>query len=230
MRIQYKLYTYGPFHIGTGTGVPGQIDDLIVKDEKGSPLIPFSHIQGLVRESMFQLADYLQKSEQICKGQHTIRRGENPSPVEFCSFLGEKPCILCSLTGSPIEQGNVWFSDATLDEMHLQPLAAIDMPGISSDLGLSTHVTINRETGRAEPNKLFTLEVADTSKVFVGEFELIDPSQTDSLDWLLAGLLFTRRIGGRRKRGWGNCRFVIVAAGDLKVRDRLITWIEEVTG
>jgi hypothetical protein len=38
-------------------------------------------------------------------------------------------------------------------------------------------------------------------------------SDAELLGWLVASLLFTRRLGGRRRRGWGRCRFTLKKDG-----------------
>jgi hypothetical protein len=44
---------------------------------------------------------------------------------------------------------------------------------------------------------------------------------------VIASLLFTRRIGGRRSRGWGRCKFEIEAfQQDSSAYQALQTWLE----
>ena len=228
--IKYHLITAGSFHIGTGIGIPGQIDDLVVKDQDQFPRIPASHIRGIIRENIFQLAGYLDKEDMICKGQHAIRRGSSPSPNDFCP--DESPCILCSLTGSPIREGVLWFSDAHYDIEYREFVKRLAPQLATKDQSVSTHVTIERTTGRSKPNQLFSLEFVDTDNHFVGEIDLMHIPQIDQtlLGWLLASMLFTRKIGGRRRRGWGNCRIEILnIPSEMELKDVINEWVAEVT-
>ena len=108
---------------------------------------------------------------------------------------------------------------------------------------MSAHAAINSQTKRASEGQLFNLEVVrlpDTNtvvkqqavwsgQIFYRDVSAQDkssvPSDSNLLGMLTAAMLFTRRIGGRRRRGWGSCRFVLCGANKAAIETQLSDWI-----
>ena len=82
-----------------------------------------------------------------------------------------------------------------------------------NDAAISAHASIDPGTRRAKTHHLFHMEVVRPSEPFDGEIAFLGWAAEPALPaeqltaWLTAALLFTRRAGGRRRRGWGRCWF-----------------------
>ncbi len=226
-RLQYNLFLNADLHVGSGIGLPGYVDEWIVRDDDGFAYIPASEIKGQVRQSCADLIYYLERTEQlVCQGQQAwqwSQEDREPSPTKYCQSHDE-PCVLCALFGSPIIQGSLWFSPAEYLEDYRRAIQEIDkyqqlqLP--QRDSVSSAHASIDRLTRRAQEKHLFNLEVLRTKQILRGSIHLTqslrvkaaeDSALSDAklIAWLIAALLFTRRIGGRRRRGWGKCFFLL---------------------
>ena len=219
--ILYRLHTAGDLHIGSGVGLPGLIDEYVVRDENQFVYIPASEIKGIVRDSCAKLLRYRGRLNELCEGQIKWLDGQN-SPQDLCGFENREPCILCAIFGSPVTPAGFWFSPARYAEQYRHTILDIkldeDQPPVAAwrDSATSAHAAIDRKTKRAAAHQLFNLEVVRTSEVFEGFIRPLAISQPcahsaeELLGWLTASLLFTRRLGGRRRKGWGRCRFTLV--------------------
>src|SRR5690554_5766496 len=99
--FSYSLYLWGDMHIGSGVGVPGYIDERVVRDENGLAYIPASEVKGLIRQSCADLVYYRNRQFALCLGQRRWQKLESgePAPADFCEPTAD-PCILCGLFGS----------------------------------------------------------------------------------------------------------------------------------
>jgi CRISPR-associated protein Csx10 len=210
--LSYVLYVPGDMHIGTGMGLPGLIDEHIVRDHRGFTYVPGSHIKGLVRDSCVQLLNYLGKLKDICQGQRD-RLEDKDLPYGLCGFLGQSPCVICAIFGSPATPAGFWFSPAEYEPDYRNAVREADPSLAWRDMFTSAHAAIDPQTKRAAEYQLFSLEVARPVAAFRGRIEPLPAlteakvNETELLGWLTASLLFTRHLGGRRRRGWGRCRF-----------------------
>jgi CRISPR/Cas system CSM-associated protein Csm3 (group 7 of RAMP superfamily) len=207
------------------------IDEYVVRDHENFAFLPGSEIKGLVRDSCVTLLQRLDRWKNICEGQKDWHRMERllgeVRVEEFCAFKPQPLCVLCALFGSPAGKGGWWFSPASYDEDNYKEVVRrADQEGSLRlawrDQAVSAHASIDYETKRAAEDQLFNLEVIHPHSSWVGRVERISsplapPSASSQpnvsgehlLGWLTMALLFTRRIGGRRRRGWGRCRFEV---------------------
>lgn len=223
--IHYQLHLFGDLHVGSGVGLPGVIDEYVVRDQDNFPQVLGSEIKGIVRDNCVRLLKYSGRWDSICQGQRgwhdkmTILM-EGVEVNTFCGLQGKTLCILCALFGSPATPGGWWFSPATYAEDYRDMVERADPKGqlrlAYRDMAINAQASIDPETKRAEEDHLFNLEVIRTSQVWEGYIEpVLLPSgqpkpaaeENELLGWLTGALLFTRRLGGRRRRGWGRCRF-----------------------
>jgi len=229
--ISYRLYLFGDVHVGSGVGLPGVIDEYVVRDHEGFAFLPGSEIKGLVRDSCVTLLQRLGKWDSICEGQkdwHAMERLLTGVHVEeFCAFRQRPLCVLCALFGSPANGGGWWFSPAGYDDKdYKDEVENVDTKGhlrlAWRDQAISAHASIDDKTRRAAEDHLFSLEAVRPRSVWVGRVEPLSRlttvtanssyrvmSEDHLLGWLIMSLLFTRRVGSRRRRGWGRCRFEI---------------------
>lgn len=217
--LNYSLHFHGDMHIGSGTGIPGVIDERVLRDDKGFAYLPASTIKGLVRQSCIDLLRYRNQVERLmCIGQQRLYAEENEMPKQnkFCQDQ-KSPCLICFLFGSPVIKGATWYSPAEYPEEYREVILRAPFPAAERDMSTSAHASIDSRTGRAREHQLFNLEVVQPAEHFTGTIRLTrplpDPGKTeqesDFLGWLTAALLFTRSAGGRRRRGWGQCQFIL---------------------
>jgi len=222
--IHYHLHLFGDLHVGSGIGLPGVIDEYVVRDQDNFAQVLGSEIKGIVRDNCVRLLKYLGHWDKICQGQKSWHNMpvlmEELEVSELCGFKKESLCILCVLFGSPATPGGWWFSPATYAGDYRDMVKQFDPEGKLSlayrDMAINAQASIDSETKRAEEDHLFNLEVVRTSEVWEGDIEPAplpadQPKPTveenELLGWLAGAVLFTRRLGGRRRRGWGRCRF-----------------------
>jgi len=242
--IHYRLHLFGDVHVGSGVGLPGVIDEYVVRDHEHFAFLPGSEIKGLVRDSCVTLLNRLGQWEPICEGQkawHRMERLLGGIEIEkFCAFIGRQPCVLCALFGSPAGKGDWWFSPASYDEddykwavkKSADPQGSLRLAW--RDQAISAHASIDRETKRAAEDHLFNLEVVRPQSSWVGRVELIPSlpgsaplslSQEHLLGWLTMALLFlavfvaTLAVGGLiRASAWSRLRVCRAAAAQTEDR------------
>ncbi len=109
-------------------------------------------------------------------------------------------CLICAIFGRESRPGKYHFSPATFKEV-----------GKGKEYPIRRRTSIDRDTGTAKREALFSTEVAPQNLEF--DF-LIKPKlayQPNELELILlkAGILWTREIGSNRRRGLGHCRMII---------------------
>lgn len=169
------------FHIGSGIGKAGYVDSLFVKDSYGNPVITGQTLKGIIRDSCMRIA---KSFDNLCRDN---RR---------CT------CLLCEIFGRVSRPGRYLFTPAYLK-------TKTD----DKEYPVRKRTSIDRDTGTAKEKALFSTEVAPQNiefeftikpKPFKGKV----PSELE-ITLLIAGILWTREIGGNRRRGLGHCRMTI---------------------
>ena len=233
--LTYSLKVEGDVHTGTGMGLPGLIDEFVLRDAEGTAYLPASHIKGLVRDSCYLLWQMRKEPVRICEGQKQWQsQATDPVPDahRFCEMAEQDLCLMCALFGSPSSQGSFWFSPATY--LDADTLGKLDLG--ESDGALRAHTAIDPYTKRAKTNQLFQIEVVQPIDLFYGDIHFTGWAGAqpeldhDSLvAWLTAALLFTRRVGGNRRRGWGHCRFTLATddKDNLEAIQKTRIWLGE---
>jgi CRISPR/Cas system CSM-associated protein Csm3 (group 7 of RAMP superfamily) len=250
----YTLKLEGDLHSGTGMGLPGLIDEFVVRDAEGLAYLPASHIKGLIRDSCYRLWQIhgKEKGVRVCSGQQQWQEQGpeatylGPDPAAFCGLQlrqeqgsgtdpqKQKLCLMCALFGAPSVPGSLWFSPATYPDT----TALVSLQLAESDSALRTHTALDRLTRRAKENQLFQLEVINPLDDFIGEIfwegwvAETELSENDLFAWLTASLLFIRHVGRRRRRGWGRGRFSLPPTGgtdNQRALDLLEIWLGEKT-
>ncbi len=146
-RIEFELSItpLSQFHVGTGFGMGKFIDKTTTKNKIGAIYIPGSTIKGKAkyfgRQIVMSLGEYCCKEDKPCKNA---------------------PCIMCRTFGSPLHQGEFFFSDASLSERLIEVVnkEELENPAISMRLFLNTRtgMKIDRRTGTIQEDYLFTTE------------------------------------------------------------------------
>jgi CRISPR/Cas system CSM-associated protein Csm3 (group 7 of RAMP superfamily) len=168
------------FHIGSGVGKAGYIDSLFVKDAEGKPVITGQTLKGIIRDSCTRIAKSF--------GIH-------------CDNNRKCTCFICEIFGRESRSGRYLFTPA-----HLKTETR------DKEYPVRKRTSIDRETGTAKEHALFSTEVAPQKLEFEFTIKPKSSKKPDDLEktLLIAGILWTREIGGNRRRGLGHCRMTVV--------------------
>jgi len=195
------------FHIGTGHGVPGVVDDCLARDGHGRPLIPGTTLKGVIRDACETVARLLNMER--CDG--TLKRRGSLCGINYSPAYGEA-CYLCNLFGNRGNEAKLRFGAARLSD-RLERLLADDRltQAVRDRLARPEwHNRIDRELGRAQEKFLFAYELGVKTWEFAAPISEVSPIPPDQrrrhLVFLLAGLHFVRELGGKRRAGKGECR------------------------
>ncbi|MBT9164582.1 MAG: hypothetical protein DDT22_00429 [candidate division WS2 bacterium] len=225
--IEFKipLTLLGQFHIGTGFGIGRFIDKTTIKDRVGAIYIPGSTIKGKAKHFGRQIANSLGlkgcTEEKPCKSD---------------------PCIVCKTFGSPLHQGNFFFSDAILPREIIKSITeeSGENPIIPFRLTLNTKTgtKIDRRFGTVEENYLFTIEtgmkgVSLFAKIYGRGNDFIFPDKGElplELVFLLNSLKLITHLGGEGSRGLGRVKVefekIFINGKEASSPDSLIKEVE----
>jgi len=244
--IQVEVMFQSDYHIGSGFGYAGIVDDTVAKDGNGQLYIPGETLKGLTRYAADQLLSMSAlMSISRCDGEHD---NQSHPKKELCGVSVNRRndlCILCRIFGSPFSQGNFRFSPAYYAK-HYDTLTS--HPKIAKDvLSLQTQPAafnkIHRQTGRAQEDYLFSLELGTKQRPF--QFKITERTphrfstelRRKDLIFLTSCLRMIRKVGGKRRRGKGEAIFQIddgqnideLGFGNEVTPNDLINQLSEVT-
>ncbi|NJR61347.1 MAG: hypothetical protein HC769_22440 [Cyanobacteria bacterium CRU_2_1] len=205
------------WHIGSGTGRPGDVDRLIQRDADGLPYIPAKTLTGIWRDACEQVAFGL--DEGIAGGQWSqwvIHLFGNQPPLE-------KPPILEPPRPAALSIRSAHLSKPLQNALLSSPSKPLLKEAITF---IKPGIQINAQTGCAEPNFLRFEELVrgGTTLETKCQLQLLgDATQKEAAYALLmAGTKLVERLGGKRRRGAGQCQLVV--GRDL---DAWISWLEQ---
>ena len=199
------------WHVGAGGDAKGGIDSLVARDGNDLPYVQGSTLRGVWRDAAEQLA-------------FALDGGALGSWSEAVSDLfGSQPAIAKSSDaplGSLID-----IRDAHLPDRLAQALAT-PCPGArrlrDALVFVKPGVKIDLATGRAEPNFLRFEEVARRGATLESRCELDldafpDVHRPAAVAFLVASARLVQRLGGKRRRGMGDCRLSLAATAPLSL-------------
>lgn len=207
------------WHIGSGNS-RGEMDQTVQRDPDNLPYIPAKTLTGILRDSCEQVAEALDQGNPQEKWQNW---------VDF--LFGNQP-TLAKAEEAEIEPNPalIRIHTAFLEESLRQALKA--KPNLKSAIALmKPGVKISSETGSAMPDHLRIEELIRSGAVLTSQqcgfndddaIKLTEAQQATAYALLLAGTALVERIGGKRRRGSGNCTITI----DPKSRDWL-QWFQQ---
>jgi CRISPR/Cas system CSM-associated protein Csm3 (group 7 of RAMP superfamily) len=184
MNIKYHLRFLSDWHVGSGSGIPGVVDNGVLKDSRNVPVITGKTIKGIVRDSLEDILLLIKE----------------PMPRVFIdAIFGDEGA----------KEGNAVFYNPSLcldedDETSEDFQDFLDYFE-ERDIGeVRCHTAI--EKGTAKKHHLFSEETSDRLFEFFGDIEV----DKEYARYVLASLKFTTKIGGKRRRGLGQCQFDIM--------------------
>lgn len=211
--VKYCVGFESDYHIGSGLGIAGVVDDTLIKDSKGRPIIPGSTLKGVIRDACEDLVDALNIHAIMCDG--TVKDGKKMCGVNHDVSHDGNTCLLCLIFGSEVIPSHFRFQSArrrdAISELVVDAKAS---PLLRSSSRVETHNRIDPRTGTASKNHLFAYELGRRSDPYEANvFQIrsfVDADQEkDALALLVGGMRFVMRMGGKRRRGKGRCRFHI---------------------
>ena len=229
IEISYNLRIQNLYQSGTGTGLPGYVDEFTLRDPQGFAYLPASHIKGVVRQNCYRLLAVQERTGLICKSQQTWQSGETPEATDYCIMQNQQACPMCALFGSPFLPARLLFSSARMEADFRDKAEKILWE--ANDSFPRAQASIDLGTRRARPHHLFSSEAVCPATPFIGKVQLDLDLRQEAAQWqaglAIAALLFTRRIGGKRSRGLGRCRFEIeLDTPDGLLKKCLLSWLD----
>jgi len=205
------------WHIGTGAGIPGSVDRVIVRDDRGLPMVPAKTLTGVWRDACELVA---------------LGLDDGAGNGGWCRLVeavfGDQPALREEATGDPPRPAALSVRPARLPD----GLRAALAPGAAAPFRdaltfVKPGVEIDPDSGRARTKSLRMEEVARRGAVLTAPCTLDLPTADPALRnaaaaLLIAGAALMERIGGKRRRGHGRCRLEIDRARGFAVAD----WLE----
>ena len=212
----YTIEALSDWHIGSGMGRPGDTDRLVSRDEDELPFVRAKSVTGLWRDAC----------ERVALG---LDDGASDGPWGRW---------VITLFGAEAVEAALSVRSARLAEAlraHLRPLptgtaAAADRARLRAAVTMvKPGVAIGRATGRAKQDHLQFEEVARAGLVLRGEAALApwlmdQPAAAEAASaLLLAGAAMLEAMGGKRRRGAGQCRMSVTGFEQLQ---SWLPWLE----
>ncbi|HLO88057.1 MAG TPA: RAMP superfamily CRISPR-associated protein [Nostocaceae cyanobacterium] len=196
-----KITLLNDWHIGSGAGVPGDIDSLVQKDQNGLPYIPAKTLTGILRDSCELVAFGLDNG------------AEDGLWQQWVDYLfGEQP----SLAKLPIEKAPIPAALSIRAAYFSEPFVAAlnSKPNVKNAITfIKPGISIDPVSGCAKEDFLRFEEVVRGGAVLEAKCELSllgNKKQKEAAYALLAsGAKLVERLGGKRRRGTGKCTLVI---------------------
>ncbi len=220
--FRLRLTMESDWHIGSGTGLPGNIDRLVVRDGDGLPFVPAKTLRGIWRDACERLVrglddgkagdwsslvDRIFGSQPALGGNGSTRRHEDPAQPPLESALAVGPARLPAVLRNRIK--------ALADRRFVEAMTFVK-PGVK----------IDRRRGHAETDFLRFEEMARVGTVLEAECVLpasiIGEHRLAASALLVAAAQLVERLGGKRRRGPGRCKFEVVGADSSQA----IAWLE----
>lgn len=197
--LHIKIEFQSDFMVSTGYGLAGIIDNTVVKTENRMPYIPGTTIKGNIRRSCEEIALMLGMS--IPPKKNDPKDAPKGDPKDWSKLE------IAKIFGTPFMSAGITFESAYPNNVHSLDYFADCLVNVEK------HNQIDIQTGTALENHFFSHETS-TKKL---EFEFsINPSLVPDTflsdkerALLVAGILFTDRIGGKKSRGRGKCKLSI---------------------
>lgn len=204
--LTYTIEFLSDWHIGSGGGISGSVDRLMIRDTNGLPFVPAKTMTGIWRDAAERLAVALNSQD-------------DSGWTNFVSELfGDQPSIESS-PGTP-RSARVHIRPAHYSQKIKEVtdgLSSAESVGIITTIRTTT--AIDSTTGTASAHTLRSSEMGRAGSSLSGIIEL-DPSVIDDevvrdsvvmFLSLAAGLIDV--VGGKRRRGAGRCTVTLESDG-----------------
>jgi CRISPR-associated protein Csx10 len=212
-KFELRIEFLSDWHVGSGTGRPGDIDRLVRRDGDDVPFIPAKTITGIWRDGCELVAHGLDDGNEAGQWSDWVDYlfGDQPALQNTAPDHAPQPAALSIRPGRFPER----FYEALKSRTALLEALTFVKPGVS----------IDSETGCAKPDFLRFEEMVRGHAILSAQCELpvfLDPVQRSTAYALLAaGAKMVERLGGKRRRGAGRCRFSL-----LNQAEQWLEWLD----
>ena len=205
-----KITMLSDWHIGSGTGRPGNIDRLVQRDADNLPYIPAKSLTGVWRDGCELVAQGLDSgSSGVWQQWVNWLFGEQQPEEDANRTLENLPkTAQLSVRSAHFPQT---LRDAFQGKVFLQTMTTFVKPGVK----------INPHTGSALNEHLRFDEMTRSGAVLEADYSLqleglLQKQQAIAQALLVAGASMVERLGAKRRRGAGHCEILVEGLGDLK--------------
>lgn len=213
--LTVEITFFSDWSVGTGTGLAGDLDSVIMKDDVGLPMIPAKTVTGILRSACEEAAAALADGgdtwhpvvDHIFGSQPGFRSKSTHAPVP--AALSIRPALLPSSQRDYVRR--VQLKDARSAEL---------LRAAATTVRASTE--INKATGTAATGSLRFEERGRAGQVLTAVASIACSSETlaPDVETLLAcGAALVDRLGGKRRRGAGKCQVRVLRDGRPLVPD-----------
>jgi len=190
--VQYKVTTKSDLHIGGHTTIePSEVDNPVIKNIEGCPIIPGSSLKGVLRTEMERLLRGLGLDD-VCTPDKLCNTKKNEN----------KECPICLVFGGAEMAASIRIKDSTAD--YKKTL-------------IRDGVAIDRQNRKARKGGKYDIEVVPKSTVFTGTLNIENSGLTEFKHEKLGALLSlidffnscSGSIGHAISRGFGEVKIDI---------------------
>lgn len=208
--IEYKVITISDLHVGGHESTaPAAVDNPVIKDSRGYPIIPGSSLKGVLRSEMERLLRGL--DIKACKPD------SKPYPEGLCK--SGKECTVCLLFGGREYAGSIRIRDATATTQRTT---------------LRDGVSIDRKSRKAAKGRYYDIEVVPSGVEFNGEIVIENPKlvatnpESKEFEYAKLGAFLSlvrffnvtgRSLGGAVSRGFGEVMLVPTRIREITAED-----------
>ena len=206
--ITGTIIALDPIHIGSSINDgldPTQVDNPVLKDIKGNPVIPGSSLKGVIRSNFeavlrsigIRACDPFNNYDKSCISNNRIEeilKDNNISVSQKEFTLYSESCEVCKLFGGKAIASKLQFKDCTYK-------------GEKCIYEIRDGVGIDRETGSAKIGAKYNFEIVPkgTEFNFYMTAENLDKDQEKYLNYILRLLQSGNlAVGGKTSRGLGR--------------------------
>lgn len=216
------------WHIGSGTGRPGEVDRLVLRDDNGLPYVPAKTLTGIWRDACERAAFGLDngKPGAWCRwvpflfGEQAAHRSQELEAILPEDFEHPRPAAL-SVRAAHLPPDLI-HALASEDKHAVREAVTFLKPGVSLDA----------RSGRAKEKHLRFEEMARLGASLTAQCEIAWGNECSDLQrrtataLLLAGAQLVERLGGKRRRGAGHCVLTILDSPEL---EKVWQWVESLS-
>lgn len=185
--IRYTITFHSEWHCGSGMSSGSDLDQLVIKDAAGFPVIPGKTLKGLLKEAAEEMLRLEGKAPE-----------EDPFITEFFGYFDEEKHDKSTVH----TRGKAFFSDATLSS-YLKQKAGNELSRFFYRDRASTAIAEDGVARKGSLRRIQTTIPAVLEACIYKVDESYIPALSMCMQWV-------KRLGQNRNRGLGRCTFQII--------------------
>lgn len=198
------------WHIGSGTGRPGHVDRLVIRDADGLPYLPAKTLTGMWRDACERLVRGLDNGASgAWSAWVPYLFGDQPARKETDPARRPRPARVSVRSAHFADSLRERLRFGGPDEQRRRVLQA----GLTF---IKPGIQIDAATGRARDEHLRFEEMCRAGIVLTAQADVNLPPDSDGkaagAALLLAATRLIERLGGKRRRGAGRCEVEVEGA------------------